>query len=138
MSGPATGSGLVVDDDPVNIHLLLETLKGQYKVLAPEIAHTHHERRDGGGYPRGLAGEEIPLAGRMMALADVFVALASRRVYKPPLPLPQAVEIIGDGLGSFFDPQMVDAFGEIKEDFRRVGLVHADFDEERAALEQTR
>ncbi|MBI5522158.1 MAG: response regulator [Desulfarculus sp.] len=109
-----------------------------FLALAQEIAHTHHERWDGNGYPRGLAGEDIPLSGRMMALADVFDALVSRRVYKPPIPFPQAVEIIAQGRGTFFDPQVADAFALLKEEFRRVGLFHADHDEERAALERTK
>jgi len=104
---------------------------------AKEIALTHHERWDGNGYPQGLAGEAIPLSGRIMALADVFDALVSHRVYKSPIPFPQAVTIISEGRGTFFDPQIVDAFGEIKEEFRQIGLLHADHDEERAALERT-
>jgi putative two-component system response regulator len=76
--------------------------------LAATIALTHHERYDGGGYPRGLAGEEIPLEGRITAVADVFDALLSDRPYRPALNLEKTVEVIEKGRGSQFDPQMVD------------------------------
>ena len=77
-------------------------------VLAASIARSHHERWDGSGYPLGLAGESIPLEGRIAAVADVFDALVSRRVYKPPFPLERAVEIIVDGRGTQFDGSVVD------------------------------
>ena len=75
--------------------------------LAATIAWTHHERFDGTGYPRGLAGEEIPVEGRIAALADVFDALLSDRSYRPALTLPEAVELIRLGNGTHFDPQLV-------------------------------
>ena len=103
--------------------------------LAQEIAYTHQERWDGSGYPQGLAGEAIPLAGRLMAVADVYDALISRRVYKEPCDHAQAVAIIRDGRGSQFDPDMVDAFLEVQESFRRIALHFADHDVERKALE---
>jgi putative two-component system response regulator len=78
--------------------------------LAATIARTHHERWDGGGYPFGLAGEEIPIEGRMTAVADVFDALVSRRVYKPAMPLEQALDIMRKGRGTQFDPELLDAF----------------------------
>jgi putative two-component system response regulator len=78
--------------------------------LGREIALTHHERWDGAGYPRGLRGEEIPAAGRVTALVDVFDALNSKRPYKEPLPLVQCFRIVLAGRGSQFDPQVVDAF----------------------------
>ena len=81
-----------------------------FLTLAKEIAHYHHEKWDGSGYPEGLSGERIPLSARLMAVADVFDALISRRVYKEPMPLAMARDIIGQGSGSHFDPGLVDAF----------------------------
>ncbi len=102
--------------------------------LAREMAYTHHEKWDGTGYPRGLKEEEIPLSGRIMALADVYDALISRRVYKPPFSHAKAVEIIVQGRGSHFDPDLVDLFVSLQEQFRRVALQYVDFEEERRAL----
>jgi putative two-component system response regulator len=99
--------------------------------LAREIIYTHHERWDGTGYPEGLKGNDIPLSGRMMALADVYDALISKRVYKPPFSHEKAVGIITQGKGSHFDPLMVDIFLLNREQFRQIALEHADFDEER-------
>jgi putative two-component system response regulator len=81
-----------------------------FLTVAMEIARHHHERWDGSGYPDRLAGEEIPLSARLMAIADVFDALISRRVYKPPMPFAEAYEIIVAGRGSQFDPDVVDSF----------------------------
>ena len=102
--------------------------------LAREIAISHHEKWDGSGYPRGLSGPEIPLSGRLMAVADVYDALISRRVYKPPLTHSQAVEIIMQGRGSQFDPELVDAFVAQRDNFRLIALQFADLDEERETL----
>ncbi len=104
--------------------------------FAMEIAYSHQEKWDGSGYPEGLKGEEIPLSGRLMALADVYDALISRRVYKPPFTHQRAVEIILRGRGSHFDPAMVDVFMDIQEDFRQIALRFADFEEERATLSE--
>ncbi len=101
---------------------------------AEEIAYTHQEKWDGSGYPQGLKDEDIPISGRLMALADVYDALISRRVYKPPFTHSKAVAIIEEGKGSHFDPDMVDAFLEVQEEFRQIALEHADFDEERETL----
>jgi hypothetical protein len=81
--------------------------------MAETIARTHHERWDGTGYPAGLAGEEIPLAGRICAICDVFDALLSQRPYKKPWPLDRALSEIERSSGSHFDPHLVDAFLEI-------------------------
>jgi diguanylate cyclase (GGDEF)-like protein len=78
--------------------------------LAATIALTHHERYDGGGYPQGLRGEDIPLPGRIVAVADVFDALTSKRVYKDAMPTERAIEVIREGRGTQFDPRVVDAF----------------------------
>jgi adenylate cyclase len=88
--------------------------------LAGEMAESHHERWDGNGYPNGLKGEEIPLSGRIMAIADVYDALISNRTYKQELSHEKAVEIIMAGRGSQFDPQIAEAFSEIHEEFRAI------------------
>ena len=108
--------------------------KSTFLRLAREIAYTHQEKWDGSGYPRGLKGEEIPLPGRLMALADVYDALISKRVYKPPMPHDDAVRIILDGKERHFDPDVVDAFFELQAVFRNIALTYADFDEEREML----
>ena len=77
---------------------------------AAEIALTHHEKFDGSGYPRGLAGEAIPLFGRIAAVADVFDALTSERPYKKAWTVERAIQLLRDGRGKHFDPRCVDAF----------------------------
>ena len=99
-----------------------------FLLAAIEIAHFHHEKWDGSGYPQGLKGDAIPLAARLMALADVFDALISRRVYKPPYPVEEAVDIILQGRGTHFDPELVDAFVEQKDEFFAIARRHADHD----------
>ncbi|WP_035068180.1 HD-GYP domain-containing protein [Nitratidesulfovibrio termitidis] len=84
--------------------------------IAASIAGTHHERWDGGGYPRGLSGEAIPLEGRIVAVADVFDALTSKRPYKPAFEFDKALGIMREGRGSHFDPRPLDAFLEIAGD----------------------
>ena len=81
-------------------------------VLAKEIAHWHHEKWNGSGYPDGLKGDEIPISARLMAVADVFDALIVPRVYKPAMSYEKAREIIAQGSGSHFDPDIVTAFLE--------------------------
>lgn len=83
--------------------------------MARDIALTHHERFDGAGYPHGLRGETIPLCGRIVAVADVYDALTTRRVYKPAYSHEVARSIIVEGRGTHFDPDMVDAFLAIEE-----------------------
>jgi PAS domain S-box-containing protein len=97
---------------------------------AREIAHYHQEKWDGSGYPAGLKGEQIPLSARLMAVADVYDALISRRVYKPPFPHEQSVAIIREGRGSHFDPEMVDAFLAIAAEFRAIAERYADTEED--------
>lgn len=89
-------------------HGILANSESELLRMAATIALTHHERYDGSGYPQGLAGEEIPLEGRITAVADVFDALLSDRCYRPALPLAEAVAIIREGRGTQFDPQIVD------------------------------
>lgn len=88
--------------------------------LAREIALTHHERFDGGGYPRGLKGLEIPLESRIVSLADVFDALSTERIYKPPWPLERVREHIRGEAGKHFDPQVVEAFEASLSRFERI------------------
>lgn len=78
--------------------------------VAAMIAWTHHERWDGSGYPRGLAGEQIPIEGRIVAIADVFDALTTRRVYKPAFSIDKSREILREGRGRHFDPTLLDGF----------------------------
>jgi putative two-component system response regulator len=94
--------------------------------IAMEISHYHHERWDGSGYPAGLAGEAIPLPARLMALADVFDALLSKRVYKPAFSIEQTNAIIIEGRGSHFDPDVVDAYLARIDDFRAIATRYAD------------
>ena len=81
-----------------------------FLALAKEIARSHHEKWDGSGYPDGLSGDAIPISARLMALADVFDALISSRVYKDPVPFEKARDIIAEDRGSRFDPDVTDAF----------------------------
>ena len=94
--------------------------------VAMDIARYHHEKWDGSGYPEGLQGEAIPLEARLMALADVFDALISRRVYKPPMEFAKACAIIGEGSGSHFDPRIVDAFLARGDEFRAIAARYRD------------
>ena len=93
---------------------------------AIEIAQHHHEKWDGSGYPAGLSGEAIPLPARLMAVADVFDAMISRRVYKPSFPPEEASAVIEGGRGTDFDPELVDAFLERRGDFFEIARRHAD------------
>jgi putative two-component system response regulator len=94
--------------------------------FACQIARSHHERWDGGGYPDGLAGEAIPLAARLMAVADVYDALRSRRPYKKAFDHAEAVDIIVQGKGSHFDPLLVEAFLALQGVFSEIATKLAD------------
>lgn len=89
----------------------------EYLRFARDIAWSHHEKYDGSGYPRGLAGDEIPLCGRIVAVADVYDALTTKRVYKPAFSHEKAREIILAGRGKDFDPHVVDAFITREQEF---------------------
>jgi putative two-component system response regulator len=89
---------------------------------AREITYSHQEKWDGSGYPQGLSGEQIPLAARLMAVADVYDALISKRVYKPAFTHETAVELIRQGRGEHFDPDVVDAMLVIEEQFRAIAI----------------
>lgn len=99
----------------------ISTVEGEsYLREASNMAGYHHERWDGKGYPNGLKEEEIPLSARIMAVADVFDALASKRVYKPAYPLDEALRIIEEGKGTQFDPRCVEVFLEAVPDIEAV------------------
>ena len=105
-------------------------LQGGALQICKELAYSHHEKWDGSGYPQGLSGEQIPLSARLMAIADVYDALISDRVYRAGMPHEQAVGIIFQGRDSHFDPDMVDVFIEIQDEFQAVALRFVDTDED--------
>ena len=90
--------------------ILLNTDDEKFKVIAENVAHYHHERYDGSGYPEGLKGEDIPIEARIMAIADVYDALVSKRVYKDAFSLEKANSIILEGMGTQFDPKLRNAY----------------------------
>ena len=94
--------------------------------FAREIAYTHHEKWDGSGYPESLEGERIPLSGRLMALADAYDAMTSKRIYKSAISHEKAMEIILEEKGRHFDPDVVDAFVKSKEEFQEIARRYAD------------
>lgn len=97
-----------------------------FLMLAQQIAYTHHERWDGAGYPQGLRGTQIPLSGRLMALADVYDALVSERIYKKAIPHGEAVAIILAERGAHFDPVLVDVFESVASEFDAIHATFAD------------
>lgn len=106
----------------VIIERVIDTMheRADYLNEAKNLAACHHEKWDGSGYPKGLKGEEIPLSARVMAVADVFDALISRRSYKGPYPVDRSIDIIRESSGSHFDPQVVKAFLDAEDEIRRV------------------
>jgi len=104
---------------------LLQT-PSSFLQFAREIAYTHHEKYDGTGHPQGLSGNDIPISGRLMALADVYDALISKRIYKEAIPHEKAVAIIKEGAGNHFDAQVVEAFLQINEQFKEIAQKYMD------------
>lgn len=102
----------------------------EFLTIAKEIALCHQERWDGSGYPGALAGDTIPASARLMAVADVYDALISRRVYKDRMTHEQATRIIVEGRGSHFDPDVVDAFVEIADEFQSIAQRYPDSDDD--------
>jgi putative two-component system response regulator len=100
----------------------------EFLAYAKEVAYSHQEKWDGSGYPEGLAGDAIPISARIMAVADVYDALISRRPYKEPMPHGKAVKLIVDGRGAHFDPDIVDAFIELQDEFFAISQRYADTD----------
>ncbi len=107
---------------------LLDATDSPILTLAATIAISHHEKWDGSGYPLGLASEDIPIEGRITAVADVFDALSSKRPYKPPFPLDKCFQILEEGRGKHFDAKVLDAFFSRRSDIVRIQLEHADID----------
>lgn len=105
--------------------ILARSRDDQLLAMARNIAASHHERWDGTGYPAGLRADAIPLEARIVSVADVYDALTSRRVYKPPMPHEEAIRIIEEGRGGQFDPQVVDALRQCEVVFRQsAALLH--------------
>ncbi|MCB5183985.1 two-component system response regulator [Methylobacillus gramineus] len=100
--------------------------KNNFLQCAREIAMWHHEHWDGSGYPDGLSGENIPLSARLMAIADVYDALISERVYKGPIPHEVAIQMMVEERGTHFDPEMIDALVAIQDQLRQVAEEFAD------------
>jgi HD-GYP domain-containing protein (c-di-GMP phosphodiesterase class II) len=94
--------------------------------LAREISLSHHEKWDGSGYPRGLSCDDIPISGRLMAVADVYDALISKRIYKPAFSHKKSMEIILEGSGKHFDPDVIDALTAREEDFKEIARIYKD------------
>jgi putative two-component system response regulator len=97
-------------------HRILEGSKSELARTGATLAWTHHEKVDGTGYPRGLRGEEIPLEGRIAAIADVFDALTTDRVYRPAFSLPEALTTMRDGRATHFDADLLDLFYDSVDD----------------------
>jgi response regulator RpfG family c-di-GMP phosphodiesterase len=89
-------------------------------IMAKDIAHCHHERWDGRGYPRGLEGADIPESARIVAIADVYDALVHQRIYKPAYPEAHAIELMTQQSGSYFDPDIFSVFIELLPEIRRI------------------
>ena len=96
--------------------------------LAATIAQTHHEKWDGSGYPLGLVGEDIPIEGRITAVADVFDALSSKRPYKPAFPREKCFQILREGRDSHFDPRVLDAFFARADDIVKTQIQFAEIE----------
>jgi cyclic di-GMP phosphodiesterase len=106
---------------------------------AKEIALSHQEKWDGSGYPEGRRGDDIPISARLMAVADVYDALISRRVYKPPFSQEKSLAILREGRGSHFDPDILDAFLAHTDEFKTIADRFADHDADMdAAAEKQR
>ncbi len=109
------------------IHKVGNSLKNSdFLNYAADVAYTHHEKYDGSGYPRGLMGDDIPLVGRLMAVADVYDALVSKRVYKEAMTHEEAMEIIREGSGSHFDPEIVSCALDLEKTFSNIAQTYSD------------
>jgi putative two-component system response regulator len=107
-------------------------MRVEFLSMAKEIALGHQEKWDGSGYPQSLSGDAIPLSARLMAIADVYDALISRRVYKEAMSHDKAVDVITEGRARHFDPDMVDAFLALQSEFRAIAARYADSDQDMA------
>jgi putative two-component system response regulator len=115
---------------------ILEKSPIDFIQLGEIIALTHHEKWDGSGYPQGLAGTQISMAGRITAIADAFDAIGSQRPYKKALPVEKSLEIIKNSRGTHFDPDAVDAFFIIKDEILSIKEQHKDEYEFGASLKK--
>lgn len=116
---PAIGKGIITN-------AISSYKKNEFLLMAKNIAYFHHEKWDGSGYPQGLKEQQIPLEARFMAIADVYDALVSRRVYKSSFSYENTLKIIAEGRAKHFDPILVDAFFEIKEEFQKIAETYKD------------
>ena len=98
---------------------IITPARGREVPFSHDVAMYHHEKWDGSGYPEGLKGENIPLCARIMAIADVFDALVSKRCYKEAFPFERAYEMIEESSGTHFDPQIVEVFVKLKPEIKR-------------------
>ena len=114
MKSHTTAGGKVID------RVISEVPESSYLNEAKDLAMCHHEKWDGSGYPNGLSGENIPLSARVMAVADVFDALVSKRIYKDAMPADEAMDIICRDSGKHFDPEVVQAFVASKDDVYKI------------------
>lgn len=125
----------IINTHPVRTQQILSQVpfRGEHKQI-PKITGAHHERWDGAGYPNGLKGEEIPLGARILAVADFFEAITSKRHYRDPMPLKKAINLLLESSGSHFDPKIVSVFLEYLEsrDFSLVKPTTLDYDHEAA------
>lgn len=119
MQNHTTAGGEIIDKA-----IAIVDEESEYLNEAKNLATFHHEKWNGTGYPTGLSGEDIPLSARVMAVADVFDALVSRRSYKEPFTVEKAFEIIREGSGSHFDPEIVKAFLDAEDEVRRVAKLN--------------
>lgn len=130
--------GIMKTHAEIGYNTLNEALKkaprARYLQIAAEIAHHHHEKYDGSGYPDGLKGDEIHIASRIFALSDVYDALVSKRPYKEPFTHERAKSIIADGQGKHFDPMVVDAFFGCEHSFIEI---HNKYKDDREELPST-
>lgn len=105
---------------------LLRDSSSSFLIMGAEIALSHHEKWDGSGYPNGLAGESIPIHGRIVSLVDVFDALMSKRVYKEAFPLDKTLDIIRQGSGTSFEPRLVELLLDHRQSFHAIFLANPD------------
>jgi putative two-component system response regulator len=113
---------------------ILQGSDAEFIQLAGVVALTHHEKWDGSGYPRGLRGSEIPLAGRIVAIADVFDALTSKRPYKNAYSIEESLKIIREKSDTHFDPDVVDAFFAVKHEILAIRQKYADAEESKSYI----
>ena len=112
-----------IEGERIIDEIISRTGEGEYLRNARLFAGCHHERWDGNGYPRGLKGEEIPLQGRIMAIVDVYDALVSERPYKKAIPEDEAVEIIMENAGTYYDPKIVEVFFNVRDRFEKARTI---------------